>query len=85
MTAPLSSRTGTALLTRLLDDPAPAGEALEEAQGELHKIAGTAAMFGQAGLGGAAEAAEQALRERGGIDETVAGRIRTVIGLCGGG
>nr|WP_176392325.1 ATP-binding protein [Sphingomonas sp. CDS-1] len=73
------------LLTRLLDDPAPAGEALEEAQGELHKIAGTAAMFGQATLGSAAEAAEQALRERGQMDAAVAGRIRTVIGLCGGG
>ncbi|WP_336952590.1 hybrid sensor histidine kinase/response regulator [Sphingobium aromaticivastans] len=75
----------SALFTRLLEDPAPAPALLEEAQGELHKIAGTAAMFGQAALGSAAEAAEQALRERSGMDRTTADRIRTVIGLCGGG
>ncbi|WP_176594040.1 ATP-binding protein [Sphingobium sp. EM0848] len=73
----------SALLSRLMDDPAPEAEAVAEAQGELHKIAGTAAMFGRVSLGSAAEAAEQALRDRRGIDAIVAGRIRIVIGLCG--
>ncbi|AEG51013.1 multi-sensor hybrid histidine kinase [Sphingobium chlorophenolicum L-1] len=72
-----------ALLTRLLDEADPAPELLEEARGELHKIAGTAGMFGQPALGSAAEAAERALREAGRMDAAVAGRIRAVIGLCG--
>ncbi|WP_197707482.1 ATP-binding protein [Sphingobium sp. LB126] len=71
------------ILTALLDQPAPSRQALKEAEEELHKIAGTAGMFGEVRLGSVAEAAEQALRERGAMDTVIAGKIREVIGLCG--
>ncbi|MHA6765936.1 hybrid sensor histidine kinase/response regulator [Sphingobium ummariense] len=73
----------SALLKRLLQDAAPSAAAIAEAQGELHKIAGTAALFDEPMLGRAAEAAEEALRARGRVDAAVADQIRTVIGLCG--
>ncbi|WP_242128321.1 ATP-binding protein [Sphingobium sp. Sx8-8] len=73
----------TALLTNLLDQANPSSEAVQQAQGELHKMAGTAGMFGETLLGSAAEAAETMLKTQGLVDDTVRAEIKRILTLCG--